>query len=39
MLEEAGAEPEAQCSGSSAALILWVLEERVNEVGGCEELL
>jgi hypothetical protein len=23
MLEEAGAEPEAQCSGSSAPLIVW----------------
>ncbi len=33
MLEEAGAEPEAQCSGSSALLILWVLRGRVNENG------
>jgi hypothetical protein len=33
MLEEAGAEPEAQCSGSSASLILWDLGGRVNEAG------
>jgi hypothetical protein len=31
MLEEAGAEPEAQCSGSSAPLILWILRGWVNE--------
>ena len=30
MLEEAGAEPEAQCSRSSARLILWVLGGWVN---------
>jgi hypothetical protein len=29
MLEEAGAEPEAQCSGSSARSILWGIESRV----------
>jgi hypothetical protein len=36
MLEEAGAEPEAQCSGSSAGLILRDLGRRVNEAGGRE---
>ena len=31
MLEEAGAEPEAQCSGSSAIIILWSSGGWVNE--------